>query len=109
MIPTDWYQWPTHKYAPEMIAEMQRLWEHEPDVSAVEIGERFGVTKNVVIGQAARRNWLPRGGGRKTTTLSQRLDALHSSMDALLIETRPFVEDREKLILADQELFGVAA
>ena len=106
---TFWYRQPM-KYAPEILAEMQRLWEQEPDVNSAQIAERLGVTKNVVIGQACRRGWTPRRAPiYEPTTLPQRLDALHSSMDALLIETRQFVEDREKLILADSELFGVTA
>lgn len=104
---TFWYRQPA-KYAPEILTEMQRLWEQEPDVNSVQIGARLGVTKNVVIGQACRRGWAPRRVDYEPTTLPQRLDAMHRSMDALLIETRPFVEDREKLIIADPELFGVA-
>jgi len=38
--------------------EMNRLWERCPDLSAKQIGERFGVTKNTVIGRAHRGRWV---------------------------------------------------
>lgn len=39
---------------------MRDLWENHPEVTAATIGERFGISKNAVIGYAARKNWLPR-------------------------------------------------
>jgi hypothetical protein len=66
-------------YDADTLARMRSLWEGSPELSAKAIGERFGVTKNVIIGQANRRGWMPRPsplkGGRRTTILD-RLDAL---------------------------------
>lgn len=46
--------------APLDLARMRELWEDSPELSARIIGERFGVTKNVVIGRADRGEWKPR-------------------------------------------------
>lgn len=52
---------------PAQVARMQTLWEGSPDLTALVIGERFGVSKNTVIGQAARGQWTPRGTSRART------------------------------------------
>lgn len=39
---------------------LQQMWECEFDVTAGEIGQRFRISKNAVIGCAHRRGWMPR-------------------------------------------------
>lgn len=70
-------------------AAMRVLWETS-DLTAALIGERFGISKNAVIGLAGRGEWIPRGGSNQPppSTLMQRMDALHATMDALLAATR---------------------
>jgi hypothetical protein len=60
---------------------MQHLWDGSPELSAKQIGERLGVTKNTVIGHANRRGWKARPSPLKLnrptrTTMRERLDAL---------------------------------
>lgn len=82
---------------------MRELWEFSP-MSASQIGARLRTTKNTVIGQANRKGWVKRGERhpkasarrQEASTIFQRIDALHAKLDAVLAETRPFVEDREK-------------
>lgn len=40
---------------------MQKLWEDRIDIKASTIGERFGISRNAVIGLARRRGWKARG------------------------------------------------
>lgn len=44
----------------EQLQEARRLWTEEP-TTATEIGLRFGVSKNTIIGLAHRRGWLRHG------------------------------------------------
>ena len=95
------------KYSAATLARMQELWENAPELSSAQIAVRFDTTKNAIIGHANRRGWK-----RKTigpSTLAQRLDAINARMDLVLAETRPFVEGRVKLVIADAELAGLAA
>lgn len=76
-------------FDPAILPKMQVLWETS-DLTAAQIGERLGVSKNVVIGQAGRRGWVKGNdhteGDRlkPITTMMQRLDALHATLDAVL-------------------------
>jgi hypothetical protein len=101
----------TLKFAPDTLDRIRVLWEQRPELSASRIGERFGMTKNAVIGQAHRRGWNPRRvkKGPEPSTTIQRLDAINAKMDKLLAETRKHVEERQKLIIADKDLLGLAA
>lgn len=84
----------------DQLAEMRRLWETEPGLSARDIGARFGVSRNAVIGHANRRGWPPRRAvGPKPTTIFTRLAALHAGIDAVLAATRPHVEDRKPVMV----------
>lgn len=60
-------------------AAMRELWERHPELSAAAIGERFGVSRNVVIGMANRRKWAPRGErfDNPGPSLAERLDRLN--------------------------------
>ena len=79
---------------------MRELWEFTP-MSAKAIGARLRCSKNSVIGQAHRQGWRPRKAPtREPTTIFDRLAVLHARMDAMLAETRPFVEDRAKVLVA---------
>ena len=40
---------------------MRELWEGHPEITAKVIGERFGISKNAVIGHASRKQWAARG------------------------------------------------
>lgn len=85
--------------SPDALSRMRALWEGSPELTAAAIGERFGVSKSAVIGQADRRRWRPRGAppGPVTSTLFQRLDAINARMDAVIEETRAAVAaDRAK-------------
>lgn len=92
---------PPLKYDPDTLARMQALWEGSPELSATRIAERFpGMTKNAVIGQARRREWKPRrASATEPTTMQDRLDAHHARLDAVLAETRPFVDGRPKVLV----------
>ena len=92
---------PPLKYDTDTLARMQELWEHAPELSAVKIAARFdNMTKNAIIGQANRRQWKPRRERTTApTTLYQRCDALEAALDAVLAETRPFVEGRPKVLV----------
>lgn len=92
----------------DQLDHMRALWENAPELNSVVIGERFGVSKNVVIGHAARRGWASRKGPRNIrrapapSTISARLDALHAKLDRVLAETRATVEaDRQKRAVAE--------
>ena len=87
---------------------MRELWEFSP-MSAKEIGARFRTTKNSVIGQAHRGGWEPRrqSPGPEPTTIFERLDAINARMEQVLADTRPFVEGRKKMVIADVELLGM--
>lgn len=98
------------RFDPALLIPMQHLWEEAPELSVTDIGKRLGVSKNTVIGQAHRRNWKRRRvTGSEPTTLHDRMDALDAALNAVLAETRPFVEGRQKLVIADPELVGVGA
>lgn len=69
------------------LERMRLLWEGSPDLSAADIGERFGVSKNIVIGHATRGRWKARRDStRPPSTLFQRLDELHRQFDAKLVD-----------------------
>lgn len=42
---------------PDILEKIRNLWENHLELSAAQIGERFGITKNAVIGHAHRRGW----------------------------------------------------
>jgi hypothetical protein len=73
------------------LAELRRLWEETP-ASAKQIGEQFGLSRNVVIALAAKHRWksyTPGLGGKPPPrTMFERLDALHDEMDRVLWECR---------------------
>ncbi len=86
---------------PEDKAEIRRLWETTPMYGA-QIAQRYGVSKNAIIGLATRGGWVKFLSGRgrnqfceylkKTLpyqrTTMDRLDALHKRMDQVLEECR---------------------
>lgn len=102
--------------SPDQLARMRALWENSPELTAVAIGERFGVTKGVVIGHADRRGWVARPApvaianwraGTKPaapapSTIFTRLDALHATFDQVLAASRAVVDaDRQKRAAAE--------
>lgn len=87
------------KYSADILREMQDLWE-EGDLTALEIGKKFGLSKSTVLGLAHRHEWSPRGEpGRIPTTLPQRMDALNARMDQVLRETEGL--DKATRIISD--------
>lgn len=70
------------------------------------IGDRLGCTKNAAIGKARRLGITDAHPGSAIaisrraapTAMLDRFAALHARMDAVLAETRPWVEDRKPLI-----------
>ena len=88
---------------------MRELWEFSP-MSAKDIGARLRTTKNTVIGRAHRGGWkrcagspahtCPPRGAFPISTVFTRCDAWNAFMDRVLEETRPFVEDRPKVMRA---------
>jgi hypothetical protein len=72
-------------------SEIRRLWEETP-ASASQIGDQFGLSRNVVIALAAKHRWKSYtpglGGKQPPRTLAERLDALHDEMDRVLWECR---------------------
>ena len=66
--------------------EARWLWESS-DLTSRQIGARFGVSKNTIIGLARRRGWEPRGVVRPKSTTVDRLEDLHRYMDRVLEET----------------------
>jgi hypothetical protein len=73
------------------LAEIRRLWEETP-ASASQIGEQFGMSRNVVIALAAKHRWQSytsvRGGKHGPRTMTERLDALHAELDRVLLQYR---------------------
>ncbi len=67
-------------------ARIRAVWEGSPELSAAEIGGRFGMTKNAILGLAHRGGWAPRAIASITEprTLLDRMDAEHARMDAVL-------------------------
>lgn len=94
---------------------MRELWEFSP-MSASQIGAEMGVTKNTVIGHVYRKGWRkfgqrhPKANARAlpTTTVFTRCDALEAALNAVLAETRPFVEERKPRLVPVIELEGRA-
>lgn len=78
----------------EQVSEAKHLFEGGSETTA-QIGARFGVSKNTIIGLARRRGWISgnktRGGprGPEPSTLFQRMDALEAMMEAMLKENPP--------------------
>lgn len=82
--------------------QMRGLW--DGGETAAGIAKRFGISDKTVRQLAERAEWLSRPtraelGSPPPTTLHQRLAAIHARMDAVLAETRPFVEERKPLLL----------
>ena len=104
-------QWrPRHAGYPMTLAldRMRELWEFSP-MSAKDIAARLRTTKNTVIGLAHRGGWEkhgerhPKASARAkepTSTVFTRCDAWNAFMDRVLEETRPFVEDRPRVMRA---------
>lgn len=80
---------------------MRHLWETDPKATAAVLAEKFGVTRMIVVGLAARRKWarspvVLRNDGftyrppvqSEPRTLYDRLDAMHAHMDKVLEETK---------------------
>lgn len=73
-----------------------RPWEAEAErllaagLSMSQVGARFGVSKSVIKGVAARRGWetSPPTHEAPIRTTADRLDALHAKMDAVVAATR---------------------
>lgn len=64
-----------------------------------------GVSKNAVIGHRYRGGWKPRKETpREPSTVFTRCDAWNAFMDRVLEETRPFVEDRRKVLTSADDL-----
>jgi hypothetical protein len=76
------------KHDDEIRARIRDLWEGSPELSATDIGERVGMTKNAILGLAHRGGWSPRILTEVPRTLFDRMDAEHARMDAVLAETR---------------------
>lgn len=73
------------------LEHMRELWDGSEGLSAAVIGERFGVSKNVVIGIAHRKGWGNRPSkaelaAPRPKTLHDRMAALHAMMDQVLSE-----------------------
>jgi hypothetical protein len=78
----------TPKYSAATLEQMRAMWE-ETEMTAAQIGARFGLSKSTVIGQASRRRWRERyTPAADYRTFAQRIDALHAEMDRVLAETR---------------------
>ena len=74
----------------EWEAEARRLWENELAVTAEEIGRRFGVSRNTIVGLATRRAWDARRPRREIgsfSTMDERLAALHARLNAVMAAT----------------------
>jgi hypothetical protein len=82
------------KLSPATLAEMRRLWEEEPELTAAAIGELYGVTKNTVIGQAYRRGWLPRGPSASGPIARTRVDGKRVPIAKLTPVERAIVQFR---------------
>lgn len=61
--------------------------------SYARIGRELGTTKNTVLGLFSRR-FGPDSPVRSTSTIFERLDALHAKMDRILAETQPAIDAR---------------
>lgn len=87
----------TYPIIREWEAEAEALWD-EGELSAAQIADKFGVTKNTLLGIAHRRDWSPRGIGKYETvrTTSDRLNALHAMLDATLVECKKLMEVSRK-------------
>ena len=70
--------------AREWEAEAAALWS-AGELSAAEIGRKFGVTKNTIISLAHRRVWIRLADG-SARTLDDRLDAVWTKFRATLKE-----------------------
>ena len=80
-----------YRHPPELREAIRRLWD-ETDITAREIGEFYGMSKNAIIGMANRGNWRTRqrgGDTRAKTTLADRMAELHAMMDRVLAENPP--------------------
>lgn len=92
---------------PEVEEQIRQAWEETP-ATATEIAGQFGLTKNAVIGMAARRQWI--SDKHPQRTMSQRLDALATMMDAIIAETQPVLDAKVKPtapagIVADRKIY----
>ncbi len=96
-LPKTWRMWVTTRPPPflvknEMVLDSDQLklakimWEVD-GLTATEIGLYFGVTKNAIMGQVVRQDWVKAGKEPEaTSTIMTRLDALHARMDNVLKE-----------------------
>lgn len=80
------HRYQARKRTPEIEAAIRVLWE-ETDEWASKIGQRYGMTKNAVIGVAHRRQWE----ARRVTyrTMDQRLDEVWATFKAKIKELEP--------------------
>ena len=82
----------------EVLSEIKHLWENT-ELTATEIGARYGVSRTSIIGYAQRGEWVSFTPGtyhKAETTLASRLDALHKTMDQLLANTEETIKNRFK-------------
>ena len=80
-----------YEHPPDLREAIRRLWD-ETEITAREIGEFYGMSKNAIIGMANRGNWRTRqrgGNMMAKTTLADRIAALHAMMDRVLAENPP--------------------
>lgn len=74
---------------PAQKAKMRQLWDE--GLTAAEIGERVGLSKNAVIGIGYRAGWPLRHASAskasQPTTVFDRCDALDAKLDAVLAAT----------------------
>ena len=73
-------------------AVIRDLWENTAS-SASEIAEKFGTTRNVIVGLAKRRGWNSYNPPSEASfrTFDDRIGALHLRLDAVLRETAPVI------------------
>ncbi len=80
--------------------EVRLLWE-DSGLSARQIAERMGVSKNVVSGIVSRRGWRTNNPQPALwRTMDERLAAIHAKLDRVLAETEPAI--RLRLVLAEE-------
>lgn len=74
---------------PAQETKARELWETRPDLTAEAIGERYGMSRNAIIGIAHRRRWAMRGNPHEPEpeTLFDRMDALERKVNAALAAT----------------------
>ncbi len=74
--------------------ELRRLWE-DSSLSARQIAQHMGVSKNVVSGLVSRRGWRTNNPQPAPwRTMDERLAAIHAKLDRVLAETEPAIRMR---------------